>query len=275
MSYTYNATLNFVGCPVSVQLNHPSLTEVLHKTYSALEVAQRPSNLHYVVSLDSGTGIMSLEQQGGSCYQTRELGELVFLLEKEATISIQSLRRDLYFVHSAALEHLGKGIMIVAASGTGKSTTAWALLKHGFHYLSDELAPIDISDMSIQPYPHAICLKARPPKDYPLPADILSTSSTLHVPAYTFAESVCHQPVTLSAIFFLDYQPGLSNPTVTPISSAETSARLYANTLNQLAHEDDGLAAAVAIARHVPGYSLVSADLGKTCQLLNEVVVKL
>ena len=50
-------------------------------------------------------------------------------------------------------------MLLAGASGNGKSTTAWALLHRGFQYLSDELAPLDLSAMTVHAFPHALCLK--------------------------------------------------------------------------------------------------------------------
>jgi len=59
---------------------------------------------------------------------------------------------------------------------------------------------------------------------------------------------------------------------VTPVSTAEASSLIYVNGLNQLAHEQDGLDAAVRIASHVPAFRLDSANLADTCELLKEVL---
>jgi hypothetical protein len=98
------------------------------------------------------------------------------MLKKELTIDLQKIRRELYFLHAASLSLAGQGLLIVAASGRGKSTTAWALLHHGFDYLSDELAPVDLGSLRVQPYPHALCLKKAPPLPYSLPERTLRTS---------------------------------------------------------------------------------------------------
>jgi len=51
----------------------------------------------------------------------------------------------------------------------------------------------------------------------------------------------------LTAIFFLRRNPAASAPSARPIRAAEAAARLYANSLNQLAHRGDGLDAAIRI----------------------------
>jgi hypothetical protein len=98
------------------------------------------------------------------------------MLKKELTIDLQKIRRELYFLHAASLSLAGQGLLIVAASGRGKSTTAWALLHHGFDYLSDELAPVDLGSLRVQFYPHALCLKKAPTLPYSLPERTLRTS---------------------------------------------------------------------------------------------------
>jgi len=53
-----------------------------------------------------------------------------FLLEKELTIELQKIRRELYFLHAAALSLADKAFLNRGSPGTGKSTTVWALLHH-------------------------------------------------------------------------------------------------------------------------------------------------
>ena len=195
-------------------------------------------------------------------------GEFLFLFEKDMTIELQKIRRDLYFIHSAALEFSGKAFLLVAPSGGGKSTTTWGLLHYGFGYLSDELAPVRLDSMEVQPYPHAICLKKKPPKPYFLPDHTLYTSRTMHVPAKFLPGEIGRGPTPLVAIFFLRQSPESSAPTIEPITKAEAAARLFANALNALAHKGEGLDGVIKIARNTLCFELTIGDLAATCELV-------
>ncbi len=198
--------------------------------------------------------------------------ELLYYLEKSITIDVQLRRPDLFFVHAAALQRAGRACLLVAPPGSGKSTTAWALTHHGFGYLSDELAPIDLATLTVLPYPHALCLKRRPPAPYVLPSDTIITARTLHVPSASIATNI-DTPVPLARIFFNQYDPAAVAPTLRPISAGAAGALLYANGLNQLAHSGDGLGAAAAITARVDCYQLTTADLTQTCELLASIMV--
>ena len=196
---------------------------------------------------------------------------VVYLLEKLITIDLQKRRTDLYFVHSSALERQGRVLLIVAESGTGKSTTAWALLQHGFRYLSDELAPIDPASLNVHPYPHALCLKAPPPGPYTLPEGTTQTEKTLHIPVTKLPSPAIMQPKPLHALLFLRRDANVSLPSYTEVSPAEAGARLYANTLNALAHPGSGLDVAIRIAGAVPAFTLNAGELRATCELIADL----
>lgn len=196
---------------------------------------------------------------------------VVYLLEKLITIDLQKLRTDLYFVHSSVLERRGRAIMIVAESGTGKSTTAWALLRHGFRYISDELAPIDPASLTVHPYPHALCLKAQPPAPYHLPEGTIRTEKTLHIPVAKLPAPAIMQSKPLRALIFLQRDANVSLPTLAEISPAQAGARLYANTLNALAHPGSGLDVAIRIASAVPAFTLNAGELRATCELIADL----
>ena len=176
-------------------------------------------------------------------------------------------KNDLYFIHSAALEYNGKIHLLVAKSGSGKSTTCWALLHHGFRYASDELGPVNLDTLTVLPYPHSLCLKREPPSPYFLPSDTLRTERTLHVPVESLPCSVVNTPLPLQSILFVQYRPDAS-PSITPISTSDAAVRVYKNGLNQLAHPADGLDAAIQIAQHCRCYELISNDLDSTCELV-------
>ena len=197
----------------------------------------------------------------------------MFLLEKDLTVELQKRRPDLYFLHSAALERKGKACLLAADSGSGKSTTTWGLLHHGFAYLSDELSPVDLDSMRVFPYPHALCLKQVPPPDYPLPAETIDLGRTLHVPVRSLPSETITEPLPLGAVFLVKYCPRLAAPELRAISAAEAGARLYLTALNALSHPNRGLDAAVGIAEHVPCFAIHSAALPATCALIRSALL--
>ena len=196
---------------------------------------------------------------------------LLYCVEKTLTIDTQRRRPDLFFLHAAALALDECAVLLVASSGSGKSTTAWAMTHRGFSYLSDELAPIDLAAMTVQPYPHALCLKSPPPSPFELPPSIIVTEHTMHVPTDCIA-SVRRHPTPLRAVFFNQYDATASVPSIESVGVGEASALIYANGLNQLAHESAGLAAAAKIASACGCYRITTNDLDRSCALIVEVL---
>jgi hypothetical protein len=236
-----------------------------------MAVAPRSGRPHLQYELRNESGGFALARAGAPARRVADAGELLLEFERDAIVALQGLRRDLFFLHAAALAAPDGAVLFVGDSGAGKSTLAWALVQHGVGYLSDELAPVDPHKQCVLAYPRALCLKDRPPEPDALPADTLETSRGLHVAVD--ATAGIPAPRGLHAIFFL--VPGAASrsaPVVRPASAAEASARLLANALNPAAHPADGLDAAVAIAESVPCFELEAAGLGATCELVREAL---
>ena len=146
---------------------------------------------------------------------------------------------------------------------------------HGFRYLSDELAPIDLRTLEIFPYPHALNLKHRPPNPYGLPNETIRTSRTLHVPVAALPGGSQGVPTCLAAIFFVSYRPDQESPRAVPISRTEAAVRLFANALNPLAHPGEGLDGVLEIAARCSSFELVTNDLTQTCAVVKQTMESL
>jgi len=176
-------------------------------------------------------------------------------------------------MHAAALERNGGVTLVVAPSGGGKSTTAWALLHRGFRYASDELAPIDLESGEVHGFPHALCLKTDPPGGaYPLPEGTLYTRRARHIPVEYLPAPLAPCPVRLDTIVFLDRRTAVVAPSIRGIGAAEAAARLYPQSLNPLAHPADGTDAAVRIVRRARCFHLEASDLDSICRLVLSTV---
>jgi hypothetical protein len=263
------------GCHVRVQCQDAAALALLVANYGHMQGSQGPAALQYTVGRQERSRGFFVGRAGQPSLLASDASELLFLFEKDMTIELEKLRPDLYFVHAAVLAFGHKAIMLVGQSGSGKSTTTWALLHHGGRYFSDELGPMDLQTGEVYPYPHALCLKSVPPGPYPLPKGTLYTSRTLHIPTAVLPSEVGQGPAALSALFFLQRQPETAQPVVQSISKAEAAARLFANALNPLAHVGDGLNGAIEIASSVASMNLFSADLTATCALVQATLKRL
>jgi len=264
--------LSVLGCTVRIQCEEAEAQGLLAANYELTRQHSQAVDLDYVVGRQRGSSAFFLQRGKSAPLITADAGEFLFLFEGDLTLELQRLRYALYFVHAAVLEAAGKAYMLVAPAGSGKSMTTWALLHHGFGYLSDELGPVDLKTLEVHPYPHALCLKDEPPAAYPLPAKVLRTTRTLHISPSNLPGRVSAGPLSLVAIFFLQYSPTASRPTVQSLSKAEAGARLFANALNPLAHPGDGLDGAIKIATASACFKLTTADLSTTCLLVQKTI---
>jgi hypothetical protein len=201
-----------------------------------------------------------------------DAGECLALLEDALVIELQLLRRDLFFVHAAAMQQDQGVVLLSGESGSGKSSLAWALSRRGFRYFSDELAPIDVDGMIVWPFPRALRLKAEPPQPDGLPSTFLDTEEAFCIPAELLPGGIGKTPSPVSTVFFLQRPQPTPHPTVTPLSPAKAVANLTANTLNLLAHPDYGVDHATRIVRNARCFELVAADLEATCGLIRSIL---
>src|SRR5262245_3158570 len=267
-------SFDFFGIEVEVATADPDCKALLAGNYGSFATRAQSPALTYSVN-KCGDGAFEISRGAEYSLLASDDGDLLFQLEKEITIEIQKLRPDLYFLHAAVLEYHGLGLMLVAQSGGGKSTTAWALSHHGFRYLSDELAPINLKTMQVLPYPHALGLKNLPPSSYSLPPETIYTSRTFHVPVEALPGGEQTAPTCLAAVFFVSYRPEQKLPCAIPISRAEAAVRLFANALNPLAHPSEGLDGVLEIAARCSSFELVTSDLPQTCTVVKETMASL
>lgn len=263
-------SLRVLDRAIKVQCEDKESWTLLTAAYGEMRDEIETAHLNYTAGRQRGTGAFFLKRKGEEPQLALDDGEFLFFFEKEITVELQKLRPDLYFVHGAVLEFRGKALMLVGASGSGKSTTTWALLHHGFRYLSDELAPVDLTTLEVYPYPHALCLKNEPPVSYPLPLKTIRTSRTLHIPVGALPGGVATAAFPLVAIFFLRYRRERPLTTIEPITQAVAAARLIANALNPLAHPGYGLDAAVEMASRTACFEIFRGDLHETSALVKD-----
>jgi hypothetical protein len=264
----YTLTLRALERNIRIDCEESETRALLAATYGHMKGDPGAPDLHYTVGWRSAQSVFFIKRHDRELLTASDDGTFLALFDEDIAIELQKLRRDLYFVHAAVLTVSDIAFMLVAKPGGGKSTVCWALSHSGFSYLSDELGPVDLETLEIHRYTRAVTLKTQPPASYPMPATTLQTSRGWHIAAEYVPGGIGKSLTRLSAVFFLQYDAGARDPALRRISAAEAAARLYANTLNALAHGGDGLDAAIRITTAVTSFELVTADLAATCGLL-------
>jgi hypothetical protein len=127
---------------------------------------------------------------------------------------------------------------------------------------------VELETLKVHRFTRAITLKTLTPAPFLVPPRALRTTRGWHVSAEDAPGGVGEDLTRLAAIFFVRYDAGARQPVIRPISAGEAVARLYASTLNALAHPGDGLDAAIHITTAVSSFDLVTADLVATCALV-------
>jgi hypothetical protein len=256
-----------LGWPVALECSDVRLFDLVRGLYGRLPPAEA----------DDADRIRLLREADGTCRGDSTFGEALppceeavalSWLDDQLTIGAQHRRQDLLFLHAAALRRNARAVLLLAESGGGKSTASWAAVHEGFALMSDELAPVRVEDATVLPHPRAVCLKTRPPGPWPLPEGTFSTAGGFHVPPELLPLPPADGPAPIAALVFVSHRTDGSDPRLTSIAPAEAAARLYAHSLNPLAHAGDGLDAVSALARRVPAFTLVSTDLPKTARLI-------
>jgi hypothetical protein len=248
--------LTIFDCDVVIDCDDQRAAALIHHCYSAfIQPIQADRTALRISVLAIGQQARSIRLEGieRSC---KSEAEFLYNFEKELTIALQRKRPDLFFVHGAAVVYDGRCTILVGASGIGKSTLCWGLCNEGFAYLSDELAPINLRDMTVIPYPHALCIKKVPEGGYPLPKTAYSSEETMHIPFEAIPIPGPASPAPLAGIVFLERQLQDGTATGQRLGTAEAGARLYSHGLNQLAHALDGLPTVRRIAAAVPAWCL-------------------
>jgi len=159
-------------------------------------------------------------------------------------------------LHAGAVALDGKGVLLAATPGSGKSTLTSALTLSGFRYLSDEFGAVALSDHRMRAVLKPAALKNAsidvvrqfPGADARLGRIFRGTrkGDVAHLFADRAATAQCHDPVPVRLVVFPRYQAG-APLTVEEVPPSRAFLRLAFNSFNYSLLGPEGFDAVAAI----------------------------
>jgi hypothetical protein len=198
-------------------------------------------------------------------YQSQELpsvlGQLLIYINQ------MTIRRsaDYLLIHAGAVRTpLGDGVLMPAASGSGKTTMVTGLIRAGFDYLSDEGGAIDPVTRMLYPFRKALWMKPGHKELFPELCPNGGGSDWLSGLWPVTPESIrpgsVAGPCPIRFIIGLTYRPG-ARTEVRPVTTAEGAVLIAGNAFNLGVYRSRAVWLAADVASGARSYRLVSGDL--------------
>ena len=278
MDRSMTFTVRLAGLCCGVVVEDPQLTERLKVLLSSVLLASPEPLAHQLVLTGNGT-----RWQLGVNEQLESIGQglenaLTLVLHTLIDLACQAEER-LLVIHGAGLRlDDGRGVLLIAPGGSGKTTLATALNAQGYALLSDDVVPVNLAG-ELLGLGTPICLKSGSWSVLAaLRPDIASTQSIER-----FDQTVRYLPplgnglacpIPLGLLLFPRYQSG-SVPHCQALSPEEALQHIIeaeAVIRNLTQTKLDALASWVS---SVPAYALCYPDLDSALALVRKQVDKL
>lgn len=271
---------------VAVTSDLPGVIEEVRALYDGAPPAKGNRQLELAVEVRAtGRSLFRSRRYGVFCdgqplRATLPAAEVLPHIEWGINYQMISKCRALLQLHASSLSYRGVGVVFAAPSGCGKSTLAAALLARGWGYLCDEFALIDPEDLSLRPFPKAVCLKTG--------AFALATKMGLplatgrryvkgikgevgYINPFALGGQAIATRCPLRFIIFPRYEQN-GQPRIWSISAARAAFNLARCTLNRYNFQASGVDLFSRIASTTTAFAMQSGDLAATCELLERTI---
>lgn len=242
--------VEFDRMQVTVRTNLPEVMQYLQRNYR-LMLAEESSNSAGRLSLCIHGQDYVLEGERFNTVRLRTLSPLLPLLQDEVRFHFMRRRPELLWLHAGAVARHGMAILLLAASGAGKSTITAILCERGWQFLSDDVVPIEIYSLKAIPYPQLPSRRVPGVEDWS--SEDLRTARREEVTIHP--SQVGSEPVTLGQLVFPHFVRD-EVASLTLITPARAALEMLRNATNFCDHREAGVARAVVMARSIPGYAL-------------------
>jgi len=249
---------------LTVTTDDPAVLEYFHRNYFSMLVdtpTHSIGELKVLRSVEgySVKGLIDLEYDG-------KVETLFPYLRREVLLFFTRARPDLLWLHSGAVRDDRGAILICGMSGGGKSTLVTELCKRGWKLLSDEAAPIRMDTNEVMPFPQMPRRRVYPGRR--LTEDELGSLEfeEIEIPP----ADVSREGAQIRAIVFPSFE--MKSPAaVKRLTPGDAAVETIRNVVNFADLKAVAVAAAAAIARSIPCYSLTYSDGSEAASLIDSL----
>jgi hypothetical protein len=169
----------------------------------------------------------------------------------------------LVWLHAGAAAFADGAVVLPGEWARGKSSLVMELSRRGWSFLSDDIAPLDVSAGTVVPFPTTPQIRFN--VDKRLRREELGGFAKQASPLEP--ESVAKTPAPLSMIVFPHYATDAESR-LAPVPPAEAVGKLIENCISFVQNEDAVIRRLCAIAEALPIYSLRFGDVRSAADLL-------
>lgn len=192
-------------------------------------------------------------------------------------LRLMATRSDLLQLHAASLSFNGQGVIFAGESGSGKSTLAAILAAQGWQYFCDEFALVDPLNMTLQPFPKAMCIK-KGSYEVVRRLGLRFARRKDYVKAFKGRVgyirpgdlAIGDAPASVKYLCFPTFKEG-AKPALTPMTRATALTESYRCCFNKSAFAENGVTALADLVAKTECFRLVVGEPRATAALLRSL----
>lgn len=140
MAASFRRCFRALDLTASVASSVPTVAATLDVLTSCYEPVPRAEHVAYTIERASAYVVRVNDTV---LYESGSESDVVSALELDLYRAVTRAAQGRWLVHAATVQHEAGGLVLVGASGAGKSTMALALVARGARYLTDEMTLVE------------------------------------------------------------------------------------------------------------------------------------
>lgn len=270
-----------------IHSNIPLLARSLAKLYGDYPVAEPGGFADFHLRLRQPGGLrrwwrpqVRFDQDGQQPFKPLPVAHASAMFEWMMNWCVANRAHSYLLLHAAVVEKNGRGIILPAPPGSGKSTLCAALVCRGWRLLSDELTLVRHDDGLLVPLPRPVSLKNAsidvigafaPDAVFGPLAHGTAKGTVGHIRAPRASIERAHECAAPLAIVFPRWEAGAATR-LTPLSRARTFMRVADNAFNYLVLGERGFRTLGALVERCSGHEFVYSRLEEALALFDDLV---